>query len=136
MKALLAGLSVPALIFLGAGLGGVMRFWIGGLVQQSSGPAFPIGTLVVNITGCFAAGFLLMALPGPMLLREEVRALLFVGFLGGYTTFSSFGRESLALAADGHWWRLGAYVMLTNILALGAVWVGAAAGRWLAASVR
>jgi fluoride exporter len=136
VKALMASLQVPALVFLGAGFGGLLRFWIGGLVQHWYGPTFPIGTLVVNISGCLAIGFLAAAISGPVLLRDDFRALLFVGVLGGYTTFSSFGRESLALIADAQWTRVGLYIVLTNVLGLGGVWLGAVAGRWAAVELR
>jgi fluoride exporter len=130
VKATIAALGIPTLVFVGGGLGAVVRYWIGGLVQHFWGSAFPAGTMVVNVSGCVAAGFLAAVLPGPAVLRDDVRALLFVGFLGGYTTFSTFGREAIALAMAAQWGRLGVYVVLTNVLGLGGVWLGVMAGRW------
>ena len=116
----------PVLIFLGAGAGGVLRYWLGGWVQGVAGPGFPVGTLVVNVTGCLAIGFLTTLFTGAGLVREEFRAAIIIGILGGYTTFSSFGRETMSLVANGQWTCAGLNVLLSNVLGLGAVWVGIA----------
>jgi CrcB protein len=116
----------PALIFLGSGAGGLLRYWLGGIVQNWWGPDFPFGTFVVNVSGCLAMGFLATAWTGPVLIREEYRAAVLVGLLGGYTTFSSFGRETLALVHDGEWQRAGVYVAGSVALSFLAVWLGAA----------
>lgn len=116
----------PVLIFLGAGSGGLLRYWLGGLIQNWWGPTFPLGTLIVNVSGCLAMGFLAAAWTGPVLFREEYRTAVLIGVLGGYTTFSSFGRETLALTHDGEWLRAGGYVLGSVALSLLAVWIGAA----------
>ena len=116
----------PVLIFLGAGSGGLLRYWLGGLIQNWWGPTFPLGTLIVNVSGCLAMGFLAAVWTGPVLIREEYRTAVLVGVLGGYTTFSSFGRETLALTHDGEWLRAGGYVLASVALSLLAVWIGAA----------
>jgi CrcB protein len=114
------------LIFLGAGCGGVLRFLLGSAVQ-SAAPAearwFPLGTLVVNATGCFAMGLLAAALIGEY--KEGWRALLLIGLLGGYTTYSSFGRETVALFTEGRPGAGALYILATNALAIGGVWLGA-----------
>ena len=112
------------LIFLGAGLGGVARYALGGAVQGVSGESFPAGTLAVNVAGCLVIGFLDAAFAGPVLVREEHRIAIFVGIIGGFTTFSSFGKETLSLAVDGEYLLAGLNVMLSNVLGLGAVWLG------------
>ena len=112
------------LIFLGAGTGGLLRYWLGGLVQNWWGPAFPMGTMLVNVSGCLVMGFLATAWYGPMLVRDEVRVAVLIGVLGGYTTFSTFGRETLALAHDGEWMRAGLYVLGSVALSLFGVWLG------------
>jgi CrcB protein len=112
------------LVFLGAGTGGLLRYWLGGLIQSWWGPAFPIGTLIVNVSGCLAMGFLAAIWTGPVLIREEYRVAVLIGVLGGYTTFSSFGRETLALAHDGEWFRGGLYVLGSVVLSLVGVWLG------------
>jgi CrcB protein len=114
----------PVLIFLGAGSGGLLRYWLGGLVQNWWGPAFPMGTMLVNISGCLVMGFLVTAWYGPVLVRDEVRVAVLIGILGGYTTFSTFGRETLALANEGEWVRAGLYVLGSVVLSLVGVWLG------------
>ena len=114
------------LIFLGSGTGGLLRYWLGGIVQNWWGPTFPLGTLLVNISGCLAIGFFAILWTGPMLIREEYRTAVLIGVIGGYTTFSSFGRETLALIHDGEWWRAGWYVIGSVVLGLFAVWLGGA----------
>jgi CrcB protein len=116
----------PMLVFLGSGSGGLLRYWLGGIVQNWWGPTFPLGTLVINVSGCLVMGFLATAWSGSVLIRDEYRVAVLVGLLGGYTTFSSFGRETLALVHDGEWWRAGWYVAGTVVMSLFAVWLGAA----------
>ncbi|MBX3378923.1 MAG: fluoride efflux transporter CrcB [Phycisphaeraceae bacterium] len=114
----------PSLIFIGAGTGGLLRYWLGAAVQNWWGPTFPMGTLLVNISGCLAIGFLAAVWNGPVLVREEIRIAVLVGVLGGYTTFSSFGRETLVLAMGGEWFRAAVYVLASVLISLLAVWVG------------
>jgi CrcB protein len=117
-------------VFLGAGVGGVLRYWIGGVVQNwfsnvaPGWASFPLGTMVINISGCFVIGALAAVLTGPLLVREEVRLALLVGLLGGYTTFSSFGKETMALVHDGQWLFAGLNVGVSNIVGLIAVFGG------------
>lgn len=120
-----SGFHTSLLVFAGSGAGGLLRYWFGGLIQAWWGPAFPLGTLIVNITGCLAIGFLATAWTGPVLIREEYRTGVLIGVIGGYTTFSSFGREAVALAHDGEWLRAGGYIAASVVLGLLAVWVGA-----------
>jgi CrcB protein len=114
----------PVLIFAGGGCGALARYWIGGLVQMWAGPAFPVGTLLVKVSGCLAMGFLATLWHGPGMIREEYRTAVLVGVLGGYTTFSSFGRETLALLQAGDGGRAAAYVIGSVALSLLAVWLG------------
>ncbi len=114
------------LVFLGSGLGGSLRYLVSGLVHDLWGPTFPLGTLVVNCSGCLAMGFLASMMMGPAAVREEYRIAVLIGLLGGYTTFSTFGRETMALITDGQWLLAGTNVVLSNILGLLAIWAGAA----------
>ncbi|RMH31869.1 MAG: fluoride efflux transporter CrcB [Planctomycetota bacterium] len=119
------------LIFIGAGLGGVARYAIAGWTQPIAGDSFPIGTLVVNVIGCALIGFLGAAFAGPVLIREEYRVAILVGALGGFTTFSTFGRETFDLAADRQWLFAALNLVLSNGLGLAAVWLGTrVAGRY------
>ena len=108
----------------GSALGGVGRYLVGGLVQRLLDTTFPVGTLLVNLTGSFLLGlFLRYALETPTL-TPELRAFLTIGFCGGYTTFSTFSYETVALLEDGEWTRAGLYAALSVVLALGATLVG------------
>ncbi|MCX7821630.1 MAG: fluoride efflux transporter CrcB [Brevinematales bacterium] len=84
------------LIFLGSGIGGVLRFSLSRFVYNFSGETFPFGTLVVNLIGCFVIGFLSGWIENRFL-PSEWRMFVFVGILGGFTTFSSFGLETFNL---------------------------------------
>jgi len=115
----------PLLIFLGAGFGGLLRHGLGTTVQTWCGPSFPFGTLVVNISGCFVAGFLATLWAGPTIVREEYRAAVLIGVLGGFTTFSAFSRDVLELVHAEHGWRAFSYILASVILSLLGVWLGA-----------
>jgi CrcB protein len=119
------------LIALGGAIGSVARFLIGLWVQpvRPGLPLthFPVGTLVVNVTGCLAIGILhaiFYGSPHAASERAELRAFLLIGVLGGYTTFSSFGRETLNLVDNNQLGAAAAYVLLSNVLGLAAVWAG------------
>jgi CrcB protein len=113
----------------GSALGGVTRFLLGGYLQRTAGASFPVGTLVINVTGSFLLGFLLRYALGTASVTPEVRALLTTGFCGGYTTFSTFSYEAVALAEDGAWARVAAYVAASVLLSIAAAFLGVAAAR-------
>jgi len=112
------------LIFIGSGAGGVLRYALSGLTQRLANGSFPIGTLIVNITGCLLIGFLTAALSGRVLVREEYRVAVLIGLLGGYTTFSTFGLETFALLNAGQPWRALLNVTASVTLGLAGVWTG------------
>ena len=116
-------------IAIGSALGGVGRYLIGGLVQRAAGSAFPVGTLAVNVTGSFLLGvFLRYGLEAPAL-SPELRAFLTIGFCGGYTTFSTFSYETVALLENGQWGRAGLYAAASLGLSLLATFLGLMAAR-------
>jgi CrcB protein len=111
-------------IAVGSALGGVSRYLVGGMAQRILDTTAPAGTLLVNVTGSFLLGaFLRYALDTPTL-TPELRAFLTIGFCGGYTTFSTFSYETVALLEDGEWTRAGLYATLSVLLALGATILG------------
>jgi fluoride exporter len=117
-------------IFLGAGVGGVLRYAAGlAIARGGYVGAFPLATFLVNVVGCLAIGYLMVALallwPG----REVVRLALMVGVLGGFTTFSSFGRETFELIDQGRPTLAIAYVLLSNAVGIATVFAGYAIGR-------
>jgi fluoride exporter len=105
-------------IFVGAGLGGVTRYALGSWIQGASGPSFPWGTLVINVTGSLLVT-LVYALLDSTMSAHAWRAFLGVGFLGGFTTFSAFSYETIRLAQDGRWERAVFYVAGSVVLSLG-----------------
>jgi CrcB protein len=120
----------------GGALGSCARWWLGGWVQRraaaASGalPLFPAGTLAVNLLGCLLVGFLVALAEERGAFDPLVRVFLLVGVLGGFTTFSTFGFETVALARDGNW-----LLAATNVAAsvgggLAGVWMGLVAARW------
>jgi CrcB protein len=117
-------------IFLGAGLGGVLRFLCSNMVARAFGETFPWGTLLVNVSGSFLIG-LFAVVTGPdgrLLVGSTARQFVMVGVFGGYTTFSSFSLQTLNLAQDGQWWLVAANIALSLVLCLAGVWLGFAAG--------
>jgi fluoride exporter len=120
-------------IAVGSAIGGVSRYLIGGLVQRLTGGTFPAGTLLINITGSFLLGAILRYGVDTPTLTPELRALLTVGVCGGYTTFSTFSYETVAMIEDGEWPRAGLYVALSVGLSLVATLLGFLAARELIA---
>ncbi len=114
------------LVGLGGAIGSVARFWMSGLIASRFGQTFPLGTLVVNVTGSFAIG-LLAALSEPegrWLVNPSLRQFFMIGICGGYTTFSSFSLQTLALVQEGEWFHAVMNSIASFALCLFAVWLG------------
>jgi len=113
------------LVGFGGFIGSVLRYLAGGFVQQTTKSIdFPFGTLAVNLIGCFIIGFLAQLAEDRGVFTSESRLFVFTGFLGGFTTFSSFGNETLNLARDSQMMNAFANVGANVILGLCAVWLG------------
>ncbi|HST07956.1 MAG TPA: fluoride efflux transporter CrcB [Gemmatimonadaceae bacterium] len=121
------------LIAVGGAAGSVLRYIVGRAVQGTSTSGFPIGTMVVNVAGCFLIGILLRQFLN-MQLSAELRALLVIGLCGGFTTFSTFSGETVALIEGGEYSRAATYVILSVTLCIAATFVGIASVRLLAGS--
>ena len=119
------------LISVGAALGANARYWIGVWAAKHLGVAFPYGTFFVNVTGSLALGFLISLSTERIPITPELRLLLAVGFLGAYTTFSSFAVESLALAQNSGNWQMLLNIFANNLVGLAC----ALAGMWLAGRI-
>ena len=113
-------------IALGGALGSVSRYWVSGIIANRYGESFPLGTLLINISGSLAIGFFatLTDPDGRLLASPSFRRFFMVGICGGYTTFSSFSLQTLNLARDGQWFWAGMNVMLSVACCLVAVWLG------------
>ncbi|MDL1911496.1 fluoride efflux transporter CrcB [Chloroflexi bacterium CFX6] len=119
-------------VALGGALGSVSRYLVGTWVQTASKSIdFPYGTLTVNLIGCFVIGFLSQLAESRGAFTPESRALVFIGVLGGFTTFSSFGSDTLNLLRDGETFNALANVGANVILGLILVWLGRAVAYWI-----
>jgi CrcB protein len=118
------------LIALGGGFGSVMRYWLGGWTQRLAGISFPAGTLVVNVLGCLLIGFLSALFLGRVVIRDDFRFAIMVGVLGGFTTFSSYSWETIALVNGGQAGLALLNVVATNVLGLAAAWLAYRLGVW------
>jgi fluoride exporter len=118
-------------IAFGGAAGSVLRYVLGRAIQGTSASGFPIGTMIVNISGCFLIGILLRQFLN-MEVSGELRALLVVGFCGGFTTFSTFSGETVGLIEGGEYGRAATYVVLSVTLCLAATFAGIASMRLIA----
>ena len=105
------------LLFISGGIGTIARYALAGTVYQWAGSRFPYGTLAVNLVGCFLAGILIVLSEEKFLLNPTFRLMMILGFLGGFTTFSSFIVETANLIRDGE-----------SLLALGNVLLSVCVG--------
>ncbi|HEU4401302.1 MAG TPA: fluoride efflux transporter CrcB [Candidatus Polarisedimenticolia bacterium] len=120
------------LVGIGGFLGATGRYLLGGWLNRAlPWPSFPYETLVINTTGCLAIGFLGGLADERGALSAEARVFLLIGLLGGYTTFSTFGYETLQLLRDGEVGPAFANTILQVTLGLGGVWAGNVASRMI-----
>jgi fluoride exporter len=129
----MSGPATPTLLAAGAGsaLGAVARYVTSLWMLAAFGPAFPWGTLSVNVLGSFLIGLFAARLAGDAGRNQATRQFLLAGFCGGFTTFSIFSLEMLLFVMAGDWARAGAYLALSLVLWLAAVWIGFVVGeRW------
>ena len=112
------------IVMLGGAAGSLVRFVVGSAVMSRTGGRFPWGTILINITGSFLIGFLMTWLTERLTPHPNLRLLLVVGFLGGYTTFSSFEWETFTLVRDGARWLGLINVVGSVVFGYAAVWLG------------
>ena len=118
-------------IALGGIAGTLSRYGLEGWIQSRSATGFPLGTLIVNITGSLLLGFILRIATGTTLITPDVRTGLTIGFCGAFTTMSTFSYESVALLNDGDYLRAALYMSVTILGCVAAVMSGAALGNKL-----
>ena len=117
------------MVGLGGCLGSILRFWVGNYVGSRMGTRFPYGTLAINVTGSFLLGLVFALLTARTTWSPNWRYLIPIGFIGGYTTFSSFEFETLRIIQDGQVGLGVLYVGLSVFVGFVAVWGGVVAGR-------
>ena len=105
-------------------IGTLLRYWLSEFVSRQSGETFPWGTLVVNIIGCLIAGIVFHLTEERFLLNPTFRAVILIGLLGGFTTFSSYGLQTFTLLRDGAFGLATLNLVVSNVLGLFMVWVG------------
>lgn len=111
-------------VLAGAGLGGLARYAAGSWIMTRYGGRFPLGTLVVNVSGCFLIGVVTALLAGRMQPHPYWRLFLTIGVLGGYTTFSTFEFETFQAVRGGERWLGLANIVASVVLGYLAVWLG------------
>ena len=117
-------------IALGGGVGAAARHLVNHAVTLAGGRPTPYATAVVNVSGCLVIGVLAgLAAHGRLSLSPTARAFVFVGILGGYTTFSTLALDTLTLASSGDRWLAAGNVLVQVALGLGGAWLGFAIGR-------
>ena len=111
-------------IAVGSAAGGALRYLLGLFIQQRLGGTFPLGTLVINVSGSLLLGFLLHYALATPAISPELRGLLTSGFCGGYTTFSTFSYESLSMLEEGDYRHAALYIVLSILVSLAGVYLG------------
>jgi len=124
-------MTVYLAIALGGALGAISRYWVSARIYLWLGTEFPFGTLMVNISGSLLMGFLALLLTEKISLPEELRSALLVGFLGSYTTFSTFALDGLQALQNGAMMKVAMYVLLSVGGSLLGVWMGYLGARML-----
>jgi fluoride exporter len=117
------------LLMIAGAAGTLCRYGLSGLVQSATGARFPWGTLAVNLTGCLIAGLAFGLFESRWALSGEARVIVFIGFLGAFSTFSGFMLETTELARDSQWLSVAANLVLQNGLGAVALYGGLVASR-------
>ena len=117
------------MVGIGGALGSILRFWIGGFMSDRLGLRFPYGTFFVNCTGSFLIGFIVTILAERTHWSPNWRYLIPIGFIGGYTTFSTFELEVFRSFQDGELLVAGLNVVLSVVIGFVSVWLGVITGR-------
>src|SRR5689334_19201177 len=118
------------LIALGGSVGTLSRYGMAAALRGvTERTGFPFGTLVINLSGCFLIGFLFALFTERMVIRVEYQQMILIGFLGGYTTFSTFGLETFNLLRGGQYWYAAGNLIVSNLVGVALVLVGYGLGR-------
>jgi CrcB protein len=112
------------LVALAGMLGTLLRYWLSGFVARQYGETFPWGTMAVNLIGCFLAGAVFYLTQERFLVSPALRTIILIGFLGGFTTFSSYGLQTFTLLRDGEFGLALLNIGASNVFGLFMVWTG------------
>jgi fluoride exporter len=116
-------------VFIGGGLGSILRYLLSGAVYRWTNSMFPFGTIVVNTTGCFFIGLMMAGMGGRFIVNPSLRIFLTIGFLGGFTTFSTFSYETIALLKDGEILFSAVNIIGSFLVCLAATYAGTLVGK-------
>jgi CrcB protein len=105
-------------------IGTLGRYWLSGIIARRYGETFPFGTLAVNLIGCFLVGLLFYLMQERYLVNQNVRTIILIGLLGGFTTFSSLGLQTFTLLQDNEIALAALNLVASNMLGLLFVWAG------------
>lgn len=105
-------------------IGTVGRYWLSGVVARRYGETFPFGTLAVNLVGCFLVGLLFFLMQERYLVNQNLRTIILIGLLGGFTTFSSLGLQTFTLLQENEITLAALNMIASNVLGLLLVWAG------------
>lgn len=121
------------ILFLGlaGALGTLTRYWLSGVIQRLAITEFPLGTAAVNIVGCLLFGLLWAFTENRLSISGQARTIVFLGFLGAFTTFSSFAFETSRLLDDSQWFWASGNILLQNLIGIAAIMIGLAIGKAL-----
>ena len=119
------------MIAIGGAIGAIARYQIAAMVQARIPVGFPYGTFVVNVTGCLIMGFVTALLAERLVVHPNWRFLIPIGFIGAYTTFSTFELETFRAVSEGAWWVAGANVAGSVAAGYLALWAGFVIARLL-----
>ncbi|HBG77988.1 MAG TPA: fluoride efflux transporter CrcB [Phycisphaerales bacterium] len=111
--------------------GTLARYWLGGLIGRNVSTNFPLGTAIINIAGCLAFGLLWAIIESRLSISGQLRTIIFVGFFGAFTTFSSFAFETAQLLDESQWLWASANIVLQNVLGLVGMIGGLAIGKYI-----
>jgi CrcB protein len=120
------------MVAIGGALGSVLRFWVGDYVSNRMGTRFPYGTFIINVTASFLVGLILTLLAERAHWSPNWRYFIPIGFIGGYSTFSTFEYETFRTFQDGEVLMAGLNIVLSVIVGFVSVWLGAITGRTIA----
>lgn len=124
-------MTVYLAIALGGSLGAVCRYWVATSTYAWLGTEFPFGTLLVNVSGSLLMGFLALVFTEKFVIPEELKYAILVGFLGSYTTFSTFAMDSLNWLHNGAWMKAAVYMLISVFGSLLGVWIGYLGARFI-----